>query len=120
MSSRNRLTKLLYLHLYSYRFFFPGFICRREKEQSKLNKKETEIDGRYLQRQRLAPPAHPACSGQAPLVVVQGVGARRVAAVVVGAGAVAVAVPAAGVEAAEQERRHSRGHRHGSPPLGYK
>jgi hypothetical protein len=49
-------------------------------------------------------------------VVVQGVAARRVTAVVVRAGAAAVAVPAGGVEAAEQERRHSRGHRHGGAP----
>jgi hypothetical protein len=48
-------------------------------------------------------------------VVVQAVAACRVAAVV-RAGAAAVAVPAGGVEAAEKERRHSRGHRHGRAP----
>ena len=46
-------------------------------------------------------------------MVVEGVGARRVAAVVVRAGAVTMAMAAGGVEAAEQEGRQGRGHRHG-------
>jgi hypothetical protein len=83
--------------------------------QSTARAKETEHKWPYLQRQRLAPPAHPepASGHQAPLAVavVQGVAARRVAAVVVRA----AAVPAGGAEAAEQERRHGRGHRHGRP-----
>lgn len=46
-------------------------------------------------------------------MVVQRVGARRVAAVVVSAAAVAVAVAGRRVEAAEQEVGQRRGHRHG-------
>jgi hypothetical protein len=55
----------------------------------------------YLQRKRPAP-AHPAPGQRALVVVVQGVGACRVAAVVVRAGAVVVAA-ADGVEAPVQE-----------------
>jgi hypothetical protein len=59
----------------------------------------------YLQGERLAP-AHPAPGERALVVIVEGVGARRVAAVIVRAGAVVVAA-ADGVEAPVQERRQS-------------
>lgn len=81
---------------------------RAEQSQSPNENQRT-----HLQRQRPAAPAHPA-PGEGALVVVEGVGARRVAAVVVRAAAVPVAVAGGRVEAAEQEVGQRRRHRHGS------
>lgn len=82
-----------------------------DKKQSRAEPKP-KANGTHLQRQRPAAPAHPA-PGEGSLVVVHGVGARRVAAVVVRAAAVPVAVAGGRVEAAEQEVGQRRRQRHG-------
>jgi hypothetical protein len=85
---------------------------RTEHASRDEGEKEAQSQRTHLQRQRPAAPAHPA-PGEGALVVVQGVGARRVAAVVVRAAAVPVAVAGGRVEAAEQEVGQRRRHRHG-------
>lgn len=64
--------------------------CRPTKEQGTAKQTDDRKKQRttHLQRQRPAAPAHGPAPGEGALVVVQGAGARRVAAVVVGAAAV--------------------------------